>query len=732
MAINLNDVVKRDTKEAIKIVGRKKYVEEFEKRIGNTTLSQVNDAEEIYLKIKNIIQDSKESATKELSRERLNKPLKEWMTNEIMHKIKQRDTIHKSWKRTNNGSAKEFYRLQYCTLRNQINAEIRKAKQEFYHKMFEKIKGDMKATWKKINETMGRQARKNEDVRLFESFCTKDENEKRQLIDRMAKDIKTRVRDNLHTCDKTLIKYESDRVEQSIFIPRAREEDIKRIIQTLNQNKAAGWDDISARDLKETRMSLIRPIAKIINCTLENCHVPNQLKHSKVRLIHKGGNRKDLSNYRPISLISTIGKVMERYVEEILTRYLRKYDIIDPNQYGYQKEKGTITLLERITDNIYEALDKGLHTLCIFVDFSRAFDMINHKILIKMLERIGIRGVSLEWFKSYINNRTYAVSVGDIQSTRETVERGVPQGSILGPLLYLLYINDVGMCFKKCKYYIYADDTAIVVSHTDVEAAEKIVQNEFNSFQKWAHDRELKINPKKTKVMHIRTPHSKWNGNINIKVHENACLHNHITNCKCRESIESVKEQKYLGLIFDEHMTWGKHIEKLRKQMRCISYNFFHMKAFIPQKTLITVYRALVESILNYGVTVYGHASRYLVENLQRTQNTIVRQLQTNDEQKADMYRQLNILTVNQLFKVRIAVNNFKHKNTWEQIDHNHETRARKRGDFKVATYTNKYGKRRNTVAIRQIFNEMPPEILTENKTASFKLKIREWVVTQE
>ena len=574
---------------------------------------------------------------------------------------------------------------------------------------------------------MGRKKSGNGDDRIFHAFKASTDSEKQDLVNRIADQMKSQGIRVTCRCSAELLTQRLNRFERSMYIPEATEHDVRKLILKLNDRKASGCDKIKPLDLKDVVNIICEPIKNIINLSISRGSVPCQLKRSIVRPIHKGGTMSNVANYRPISLLPNIAKIIERYLEERIMKFLEKYNLIDPNQFGYQKKKGTIPLLEQVIDKINTGLDRGLHFLCLFVDFSKAFDSINHSKLIEQLDTVGIRRQIREWMISYLSDRTYTVRVGDYESDQHILERGVPQGSILGSLLYILYVNDVGRCFTQCEYFMYADDTAIVCRHKNLEDAIEIMKREFYVFQQWAHDKQLNINVSKTKIMHIRTPKYATSDAIRMVVHDTNCLHDQISNCQCTDHIELVTNYNYLGIVFDEHMLWTAHVEKLKRQLRCLAFSFYHLRYYVPFSALHTIYRALVESILCYGITIYGQSSRYILHSLQRLQSAIVRHMQYSATREGAEVG--HIMNINQLYVMRKILNNFKDIGEWERVDHSHATRANERGVFKVARYNNKYGQRRNEVSLRQIFNKVHPNILTSTRTKTFKENVREWVL---
>lgn len=290
------------------------------------------------------------------------------------------------------------------------------------------------------------------------------------------------------------------------------------------------------------------------------------MKTSVIRPIYKSGHKDDVNSYRPIAILSVIEKILEEVIVKRLNTFLNKFKIINPNQYGFQKEKNINQLLGKFADTINNALSKVEHCLVLFIDFSKAFDTLSHTKLLSILARNGIRGNVLSWFVDYLNLRSYRVKINNKNSEETMSYHGVPQGSKLGPILYLIYANDMLNTLKDCYTYAYADDTAIVVTNKNIEIATKNMQNQLNDVSKWCHDNGLVINASKTKLMHIRQPNMKQI-NIQLKYHDIECIHNKTndTNDSCNTSIELVNIYKYLGVYVDNTLKWKTHIRELQK-----------------------------------------------------------------------------------------------------------------------------------------------------------------------
>ena len=723
-----------DRLEVVSIMNRKDYIKELEHNLSKENSYKKTENKSTYEKLKVAINESKKAASNERVVKKRSIPLNPWMCSSILRLIAERDKIFQVLKRKRYSEGEgAVLRTNYKYLRNKVNSEIKTAKRNYYHRIFHSAANDMRKSWQLVNTVLGRKKNRSSDEIIFDSFKAETCEERQGVVDAFADALSNQATVNIHVCDKVLFNQSKVCLETSIFVRPATEYDVERKIGQMENKKAAGFDNMKPRDLKDAISMVKAPIANIVNECMEGGHMEEQLKQAIVRPIFKNGTKSDTGNYRPISLLPVISKVAERHVGDILTGYLRSKNILDIRQFAFQKGKGTTDLLEEVTDIINESLDKGIHVVCLFIDFTKAFDTINHKKLLTVLENIGVRGNIFDFFRSYLHKRTYKVKVGNFESISKDLTRGVPQGSILGPILYALYVNDVGKCFSSCEHFLYADDTLIMSRNKDFSRAITTLQDEFNLFQKWAHDKELVINSKKTKVMHFRSPKMKYHMATNLIVHSMNCLHNNILTCTCLNKIDVVKEYRYLGIIFDEHLTWRPHTTHLRKKLKCMSYNFYFLRTFVPYKTLMIVYNAIVKSIIAYGITIYGQASKYIINGLQSSQNGILHHINWARKFSNSYDAEVDTFNIEQIFVQKMLQNNYKDTHTWGKIKHNMGTRAEKRGTFKVGKSFNKYGERSKRILLRRLFNRVPPGLLQSvgeqgSSSSIMKKRIKDWV----
>ena len=396
------------------------------------------------------------------------------------------------------------------------------------------------------------------------------------------------------------------------------------------------------------------------------------MKIAKVIPIFKKGDKKEVNNYRPISLLTGISKILERIIYTRLINFLQVNDIFSNFQFGFRQKHSTSHALLTFIEKVTQAIDKHSHMLGIFLDFSKAFDTINHKILLKKLYHYGIRGKALEWFRSYLSNRQQYVCVNDAKSHTQNIECGVPQGSILGPLLFIIYINDFHRSSSILSFILFADDSNLFFSHPNPHALLNIVNAELKKVTEWIKANKLSLNLLKTKYMLFSNTIETLPGHIIFD----------------ETPLEKVTLIKFLGVYVDCKLSWKHHITTTCKTISRNIGVINKLKYVLPSSVLLMLYSSLILPYLNYGILVWGNTHQVLLDKLlllQKKSMRIIFNLHPRTHTD-DLFFHNKILKVKDLYLFHLGqlMFNFKTKNlpkifdqTFNRNDlfHNYPTR---------------------------------------------------------
>ena len=595
---------------------------------------------------------NRHAPVKKLSQKEIKLRLKPWITVEIRKLMKVRDCLNK---RKHNDPANETVANAYKRARNRVKNEILKSKRKYQKSYFEKHNSDIKKTWEGI--------RKLVNVKKTSDFSISQLNLNGKIIDdptAIANSFNNFFANVGPNTEKNVPKvphispsfYLKNRVQLDFIIAHISEQDILDIITAL-PIKSTGPASVPIKLLKLVADIIVVPLCRIINLSFTTGVFPDILKVAKVIVLHKGGSTQDMNNYRPISLLSIFDKIIEKLMHARLYEFLELHNILFLNQFGFRKFHSTSHSLVEITEEIKESIDNGKYGCGIFIDLKKAFDTVNHKILLSKLEHYGIRGSLLKWFESYLTNRTQYVFLNGVSSDTMRMSCGVPQGSVLGPLLFLLYINDLPNISDKLKFFLFADDTNIYYESDNLKSLEKIVNQELKSLSLWLNVNRLALNVSKTNFVIFRSAQKPMNHNVTLILN--------------RKAIEQKDHVKYLGVLVDEHLTWKHQIDNVSKKISRGVGILSKLRNFVNKDILINIYYCLVNSHLVYGIESWGSACATFTNKLVVLQKKAIRIISGNQyfqlygepagplPASNPLFCSLHILKFNDLFKFSIA-----------------------------------------------------------------------------
>ena len=489
-------------------------------------------------------------------------------------------------------------------------------------------------------------------------------------------------------------------------------------ICNMDNNKSPGLDKFSVKLLKLAAPYVSKSLAHICNISLNSSKFPDEWKKAKVTPIFKSGDKNNVSNYRPISVLPIISKIIERTVHNQLYDYLCSRNILSDSQSGFRSNHSTTTTLLDVQDYILNNMDNGFATGVIFLDLKKAFDTVNHEILINKLADYGIKGNELGWFKSYLSNRAQAVHVNSFLSDFRTYNTGIPQGSILGPLLFIIFVN----CLPDvvtCKTVMYADDTSLMCKAKTADDLKVQLESNLKAVANWFKANKLTLNTDKTKFMIFGTNHT-----LNH--------YNDITLTFDDKFIERVDVFKYLGIKFDSNMSWSSHIDyvsgNISKRIGVVK----RAKYFLPHKTLVMLSNALVIPHFDYASSVWSNCSATNQYQLQVLHNRLARTILFADIRTPvdDMLNSLNWIKLCDRWSNHMILLTFKCiKNMCpeylcNQFDfvhnaHDHKTRSHSSNTLIVPKCNSNSGKRTFIVRAANLWNNLPPSYRVNFETMS-------------
>ena len=587
----------------------------------------------------------------------------------------------------------------------------------------------MRYSWKLINEVINKSNLKPELPDCFkrnESLIT-DPTEISNNFNEYFVNVGPNLAAKIPIREVHFSTFLGERSSNSIFLEAVTEKEVEFEISQLNGKKSSGYDEIPPKLVKNISKHIVKPLTYIYNQSLLTGVIPNDLKIALVTPVFKANHKEKFNNYRPISVLSCFSKILEKIMYKRVIKYLDKNNILFQSQYGFRKKHSTNLAIELMT-KILQAIENGEYTVGVFLDLAKAFDTVNHEILLRKLEHYGIRGIVLEWFTNYLTNRKQIVKYKFEKSERLTIKCGVPQGSVLGPLLFLSYMNDISRCSEILSVILFADDTNLFYSHKNIDTLNKTVNQELKKIARWLCANKLSLNIKKTHFIIFKSKKRKLNQTVSIKINE--------------QPIELVKYTKFLGVYIDEELSWKHHIDQVVSKISKMTGIMAKVRHYLSLKTLQTIYYTIVYPYLTYCNIIWTSTYPTRLKPLFRVQKKIVRIMTfaKYNKESRPLFLQLKLLNIYQLNTYFTALfmysyfnnnlpNYFTNYFTLNKEMHGHNTRSA--SNIYINYRRTNYGKFSLKIRGAQIWNELPKELRISQSYNSFQKLTRDYIQNQ-
>ena len=565
-----------------------------------------------------------------------------WLDRAIKNEMNTRDALYRKYLKSKSTIDHENYKKQ----RNKVNVRVRKAKNKHSQTMLRDSTSDPKTFWRTLKKIFPTK----EKLSMTKTF----------LIDGALSSNASVIASKFCSYFSTIARYIKEKAiplknfvwsKPKISFPKTystfrfkeiRVNDTFKCLRNLSRKKACGHDGLPPGMLKDAAIAIAKPLTHVMNLILQTGIVPFDFKHAVVSPIFKSGAKQELDNYRPVSVLPICSKIFEKSVHRQVSEYLEEKELLSSTQFGFRKKRNTELAATLLLDKIRDNTDKGHMTGAIFIDLSKAFDTLSHGQIVESLSSYGIYGTELELFTNYLFNRTQSVRVGPEISNPEKITCGVPQGSILGPLLFLITFNDIATVLKHSNIITYADDTVIYFSGKSKESIQDRLQSDFNAIADWMESMDLVTNMKKgkTEVMLFGTSQKVKNQSLDISYRFTK-----ITNTTC---------YKYLGVKLDQNLSLSEHIKSVYKKASSRLYLMKRVRLQLTTDAALTLYKTMLIPIFTYCsiiTSLYTETVKKRISSFERRAFHIIFNKET---QKAN-----NVLSIKTLQKRRTCIQVF-------------------------------------------------------------------------
>lgn len=655
-------------------------------------------------------------------KQKVNENRKPWVSKGLMKACKKKNKLYRNFIKYRTNTAE----MKYKVYKNKLVVIMRQAKKDYYNKLLNYNKNNLKGTWNILNKVMGNKTAHIAlpDHFIYNNKTLHDLNEVANEFNSFFVNMGPNLADSIKIHDMSLQRggRGDSRVLQSMFLGDVSESEIISIVSKSKSKTSIDCDGIDMIILKKTIDCVVKPLCYICNLSFASGIFPDRMKRAKVIPLFKAGNKQSFDNYRPVSLLSQFSKVLEKLFVYKLDSFLEKHHLLSESQYGFRQKRSTATALMNIVEEITTATDEKKFTVGVFIDLKKAFDTLNHDILLSKLSWYGMRGMALNWLRSYLHNRKQYVQLTDVKSELMEIKCGVPQGSILGPKLFLLYINDICDVSKLLQFVLFADDTNFFSSGNNIQKLVESIEYEMTKLKKWFDVNKLSLNLKKTKFMVFG----------NRKINESVAL------SIDGVDIERVFEFRFLGVIMDDKLSWKPHIAHIKRKICQNIFVLNKVKEVLNKETMKILYSSLIVPYFIYCIEVWGNTYQINIKPLSILQKRAIRIIHKVNyrEHTSKLFAKSRILKLEDLVKFQTLIILFKarHKMLPEKIQHLYQLEkefSRRRYNFKHQFARTTIKQMCPSVMGVKVWNSLHDNLKSCSNIGQFKYKYKQSIFSQ-
>lgn len=514
--------------------------------------------------------------------------------------------------------------------------------------------------------------------------------------------------------------------------------EIHKLILSLKSSNSSSHDLISSHIIKNISLFIADVLCYIFNLSVRKGVFPDSLKTSVVIPLHKKGDTLDMNNYRPISLLSVFSKVFERGMKNRIMSFLTRTEFFSNLQFGFRSGKSTEDALLKFCSEIYKSINESNIPAALFIDITKAFDMVDHELLIAKLFKAGFRGFVFDWFRSYLTNRNQRTRIKNNLSSISIVKMGIPQGSVLGPILFLIFVNSLFFQPFKGKLTAFADDTSLSYSNKNYFETFANMNHDLEILRHWFRLHKLVISSK-TKFMFFNLQDIVPEG-LPLIYHAPCCSRFQLfppmfrSDLCCSDGcfeIECVDHFKYLGITFDKKLSWIEHTSHLKLYLNKVVRQVYHLSLYCPQTILKLVYSGLVQSKLQYGICCWGGTHSYKLNQLLIRQKHSIRIISkvTRRTPSFTLFSHLGIFPVRHLYFYNVLKEFFKGTSyNHVRVHETHSLRSNNRHFVSVPRIFKSHFCHFYSVIAPRLFNKLPDDCRCERMESKFLSIIKQWL----